>query len=58
MRETTNEDRRRELDTLLAGLRDHPELPQTAERERVAVLRRVLEGPQAERALQAAQQRG
>ena len=42
MQETTMDDRRRELETLLTKLREHPEREWKAERERVAVLQRML----------------
>ncbi|MEN7537948.1 hypothetical protein [Aurantiacibacter flavus] len=40
--ETTDEDRRKELKVLLDKIAAHPEHDMTAERERVAVLKRVL----------------
>jgi len=47
MHETTMEDRRKELRVLLGRIEAHPEHDMTAERERVRVLRRMLQGEQA-----------
>ena len=38
MQPTTNQDRRRELESLRAQIREHPERDWTAERQRMAVL--------------------
>ncbi|WP_201290902.1 hypothetical protein [Croceibacterium salegens] len=42
MQATTRADRERELETLLAEIKAHPERDMTAERERAAVLQRTL----------------
>lgn len=42
MRETTMEHRRKELDALIAEIRDHPERDLTAQRERARVLSEVI----------------
>jgi hypothetical protein len=42
MQETTLEDRRKELEALLAEIRDHPERDLTAQRERARVLSQML----------------
>lgn len=42
MQETTMEDRRKELDSLLARFRAHPERDWTRERKRAEVLREML----------------
>jgi len=47
MQPTSRADRERELEGLLAQLRDHPEHAMTAERQRAAVLRQALAAPDA-----------
>ena len=47
MQVTTSDDRRRELESLLTKLREHPERKWTEERERVAVLQRMLAAEEA-----------
>ena len=43
MRETTNQDRKNELQSLLQQMRDHPERDSSEARKRVKVLRELLE---------------
>jgi len=50
MNETTIEDRQRELRALLDSLAAHPERAWSEERQRVAVLQRLLAAEQAESA--------
>ena len=47
MQPTTNDDRRRELRRLLDEISAHPERAWTEERERVAVLQRLLAAEEA-----------
>lgn len=42
MQETTIDDRKKELDALLTQIREHPEKPFKAQRERVGVLQNML----------------
>jgi len=42
MQETTMEDRRKELQSLLDEIRDHPERDMTAQRERARVLSEMI----------------
>lgn len=43
MRDTTSQDRRNELQSLLEQMRDHPEKDWTEARKRVKILRELLE---------------
>ena len=45
MRPVTEEDRRKELRTLLDNMQQHPERNWSAARQRIAVLQRVLATP-------------
>jgi hypothetical protein len=44
MRETTMEDRRQELTSLIDAIARHPEREWSAERQRIAVLKEMLSG--------------
>jgi hypothetical protein len=44
MQKTTMEDRRKELETLLREIREHPEREMTGERERARVLSEMISG--------------
>ncbi|AKH43056.1 hypothetical protein FHS61_001245 [Altererythrobacter atlanticus] len=46
MEEVTNEDRRREIRTLVERIEAHPERDMKEERERLRVLRKIVEGDQ------------
>ncbi len=57
MENVTRQDRERELEGLLARLREHPEQSLTEERKRVAVLQRTLAGHPADASAEAERRR-